>query len=156
VLLSFPLWTPENERWLLAPSSKLQSTSRKYRDHTLILETRSETVDGVATVIDFTPPRDGHSDLVRIVQGDSGHVRMRMELTLRFDYGVSIPWTASIGEGLLHAISGQNRIVICGGAALNFPGGTVTADFQPNGMRSNPSFPEASVPPVWQLVGDSG
>ena len=51
------LGTPENGRWLLAPASIVKNTNRKYRDHTLILETRFETVDGAVTVIDFMPPR---------------------------------------------------------------------------------------------------
>ncbi len=123
------LGTPENGRWLLAPSSEVYSASRKYRDHTLILETSFETADGTVTVIDFMPPRDGHSDLVRIVRGDRGHVRMRMELTIRFDFGLSIPWISMVGERLLHAIAGPNRIVIYGGAALNHTGGIVTAEF---------------------------
>jgi GH15 family glucan-1,4-alpha-glucosidase len=123
------LGTPENGRWLLAPASAVKSTSRKYRDHTLILETRFECEDGDTTIIDFMPPRDGNSDLVRIVRGESGLVHMRMELTLRFDYGLSIPWIGLIGEGLLHAIAGPNRVVISGGVPLNHSDGTVTAEF---------------------------
>lgn len=126
------LGTAENGRWLLAPCSEVYGTSRRYRDHTLILETKFETADGGATVIDFMPPRDGHSDLIRIVRGDSGHVRMRMELTIRFDYGLSVPWISRVGERLLHAIAGPNRIVIYGGAALNRCKGTVTAEFTVN------------------------
>jgi len=110
------LGTPENGRWLLAPASTVKNTSRKYRDHTLILETRFATEDGEVTVIDFMPPRSGHSDLIRIVRGESGQVRMGMELTIRFDYGLSVPWISSIGEGLLHAIVGPHLIVINGGA----------------------------------------
>jgi GH15 family glucan-1,4-alpha-glucosidase len=78
------------------------------------------------------PPRSGQSHLVRIVRGESGHVRMRMELTIRFDYGLSVPWISSVGEGLLHAIAGQNLIVINGGTALNHSDGTVTAEFTIN------------------------
>ena len=52
------LGTPDNGRWLLAPASNVKNTSRKYRDHTLILETRFETVGGAVTVIDFMPPSD--------------------------------------------------------------------------------------------------
>src|SRR5215469_17757816 len=76
------LGTPANGRWLLAPVSGVKKTTRKYRDHTLILETRFETADGAVTVIDFMPPRSGHSDLVRIVRGESGQVRMALELTI--------------------------------------------------------------------------
>jgi GH15 family glucan-1,4-alpha-glucosidase len=123
------LGTPDNGRWLLAPTSAIKSTSRKYRDHTLILETLYETVDGAVTVIDFMPHRSGHADLIRIVRGESGQVRMGMELTIRFDYGLSVPWISSMGEGLLHAIVGPNMIVINGGAELTSSDGKVRSDF---------------------------
>ena len=32
------------------------------------------------------------SDLVRLVRGVSGRVRMRMELVIRFGFGTGIPW----------------------------------------------------------------
>lgn len=68
-----------------------------------------ETADGIATVIDFMRPRSGNSfsltsgdaDLIRIVRGETGQVRMGMELTLRFDYGLSVPRDSPVGEGLL-------------------------------------------------------
>jgi len=123
------LGTPENGRWLLAPTSVIKNTSRRYRDHTLILETRFETTDGAVTVIDFMPLRSGHSDLVRIVRGESGQVRMGMELTIRFDYGLSVPWISSIGQGLLHAIVGPHLIVINGGTELACSDGKVKSDF---------------------------
>jgi GH15 family glucan-1,4-alpha-glucosidase len=123
------LGTPENGRWLLAPTSAIKNTSRRYRDHTLILETRFETADGDVTVIDFMPLRSGHSDLVRIVRGESGQVRMGMELTIRFDYGLSVPWISSIGKGLLHAIVGPHLIVINGGTELACSDGKVKSDF---------------------------
>ncbi|WP_129643164.1 glycoside hydrolase family 15 protein [Peristeroidobacter agariperforans] len=123
------LGTPANGRWLLAPAAAIKSTSRKYRAHTLILETRFETADGAVTVIDFMPPRSGHSELVRIVRGDSGQVHMQMDLKLRFDYGLSVPWLTSIGESLLQAIVGPDLIVINGGHPCTQSDGTVTTDF---------------------------
>ena len=47
---------------------------------TLILETRFETDEGVATLIDFMPLRNDTSDIVRLVVGESGRVTMCMEL----------------------------------------------------------------------------
>lgn len=126
------LGTPENGRWLLAPASTVRNTTRKYRDRTLILETRFDTKDGTVTVIDFMPPRSGHSDLVRMVRGESGKVRMTMELTIRFDYGMSVPWISSIGEGLLHAIVGPHLIVANGGVPLTHSDGKITAEFTVN------------------------
>ncbi len=131
------LGKPENGRWLIAPASAVTKTTRKYRDHTLILETRFDTADGAVTVIDFMRPRSGNSlslsngdaDVIRIVRGESGQVRMAMELTIRFDYGLSVPWISSMGEGLLHAIVGPHLIIINGGTPLTHSDGTVKADF---------------------------
>jgi GH15 family glucan-1,4-alpha-glucosidase len=127
------LGTPANGRWLLAPVSAAQNTTRKYRDHTLILETRFETADGAVTVIDFMPPKSGHSDLVRIVRGESGQVRMGMELTIRFDYGLSVPWISTVGECLLHAIVGPHLIVVNGSTELSHTDSTIRSDFTING-----------------------
>src|SRR5262245_26934090 len=57
------LGTPEHGRWLLAPCDRLVRTSRRYRENTLILETRFETSDGAAVLIDFMPPRERNSHL---------------------------------------------------------------------------------------------
>src|SRR4051812_18563964 len=86
------LGTPEHGRWLIAAADPAASITRSYREHTLVLETRIETSTGAVTVIDFMPPRGRNSDVVRLVRGDRGSVRMRSELILRFDYGRTIPW----------------------------------------------------------------
>src|SRR6186713_3615405 len=59
------LGTPENGRWRIAPEADDFRVTRKYRDDTLILETRFETDDGTVTVTDFMPVRNNTSDLVR-------------------------------------------------------------------------------------------
>ena len=45
--------------------------------------------------------RDGAIDLVRIVRGEKGTVRMRQELVLRFGYGTEIPWVTQPEPGVL-------------------------------------------------------
>jgi GH15 family glucan-1,4-alpha-glucosidase len=106
------LGNPENGRWLIAPSIPIKRTQQQYRDDTLILETEFETSDGSVTLIDFMPRRAKHSDLVRIVRGNRGRVPMRMEFTLRFDYGKSIPWVTRLKSGSLRAIAGPNMTVL--------------------------------------------
>jgi GH15 family glucan-1,4-alpha-glucosidase len=49
------LGTPDNGRFLIAPTDPSARVTRKYRDSTLILGTRFETKDGAATLIDFMP-----------------------------------------------------------------------------------------------------
>src|SRR5690349_20570969 len=68
------LGTPENGRWLIVPVDPAAKVTRQYRDGTLILETTFETEQGTATVVDFMPPRDGTSNLVRLILGRRGRV----------------------------------------------------------------------------------
>jgi GH15 family glucan-1,4-alpha-glucosidase len=106
------LGTPDHGRWLLAAVDRNARVSRAYRPNTLILETRIQTTDGVATVIDFMPPRGRNSDVVRLVRGDRGRVPMRMELVLRFDYGSAVPWVSRLDDGTWRAIAGPDMAVL--------------------------------------------
>jgi GH15 family glucan-1,4-alpha-glucosidase len=101
----------QNGRWLIAPVEPTAASTRSYRGDTGILETRVEADGGSATVIDFMPvsESDGQIDLIRLVRGDTGRLRMRTEIILRFDYGRSIPWVRSRFGGL-SAISGPNAV----------------------------------------------
>lgn len=105
------LGTRKNGRWLIAPSEDVTKTSRRYLGDTLILETRFETKSGTVALIDFMPPRGKASDIVRLVRGVSGAVKMRMELVIRFGFGVDIPWVRRIDHSLM-AIAGQDMTVL--------------------------------------------
>ena len=106
------LGTPEHGHWSMTPSDERARVSRRYRDDTLILETQFETADGAVTVIDFMPPRGNNSDVVRLVCGTRGQVRIRTELVLRFDYGRAIPWINHLPDGALRAIAGPDMVVL--------------------------------------------
>src|SRR6185503_15527726 len=106
------LGRPEHGRWTLHPADDAGTISRTYRDHSLILETRFDTAGGAATLIDFMPPRGDNSDVVRLVRGDSGRVRMTMELVLRFDYGSIVPWVSRLSDGTWRAIAGPDMVVL--------------------------------------------
>ncbi|MGH6944662.1 MAG: glycoside hydrolase family 15 protein [Geminicoccaceae bacterium] len=106
------LGTPENGRWLLAPTGATLEVRRRYRPGTLVLETEFRTETGSAAVIDFMPPTDGVADLVRIVTGRSGEVTFRTELLIRFDYGASVPWVSRAEDGTIDAIAGPERLVL--------------------------------------------
>ena len=105
------LGNEENGRWSVAPKAESRST-RRYFDHSLVLETTFETDAGSVTLLDFMPLRDRNSDLIRIVRGVRGHVEMHMELVLRFDYGRSIPWVTRMDDGALRAIAGPDMVVL--------------------------------------------
>jgi GH15 family glucan-1,4-alpha-glucosidase len=89
-----------NGRWLMAPEGGGECTRRRYRGHSLILETEWETEGGAVRVIDFMPPRGEAPDIVRIVEGITGRVEMVTELTVRFDYGSILPWVRQVDGGL--------------------------------------------------------
>ncbi len=105
------LGTNDNGRWLIAPSGDVIATSRRYLDDTLILETRFETANGAVALIDFMPPRGKASDIVRLVRGVSGSVKMCMQLVIRFGFGADIPWVRRTDHSLL-AICGQDMAVL--------------------------------------------
>jgi GH15 family glucan-1,4-alpha-glucosidase len=112
------LGTPDNGRWLLAPTSQPLEVTRRYRPGTLILETEFRTATGTAVVIDFMPPADGVADLVRIVSGLSGQVTFQTELAVRFDYGSTVPWVTRIEDSTIEAIAGPEQIVLRASAEL--------------------------------------
>jgi GH15 family glucan-1,4-alpha-glucosidase len=105
------LGTRDNGRWLIAPENEVKQVRRRYRPGSAILETTFETETGMVTLIDFMPlsEDDDHVDVVRIVKGDSGQVKMRTELLLRFGYGRHIPWVQREDFGL-RAIAGPDAV----------------------------------------------
>jgi GH15 family glucan-1,4-alpha-glucosidase len=106
------LGKPEHGRAKIAPRDGNARVTRRYRPNTLILETRFETAEGTATLIDFMPPRETYSRLVRMVVGESGRVAFRAELILRFGYGATVPWVTRIDDNSSRAIAGPDMVVL--------------------------------------------
>jgi GH15 family glucan-1,4-alpha-glucosidase len=103
------LGQPRHGRWLIAPDSPARGVRRRYRPETLILETEFEVDGGAVRLIDFMTPWRGEPDLIRIVEGVRGEVRMEMELAIRFDYGSIVPWVRKM-DGHLRAIAGPDAL----------------------------------------------
>jgi len=106
------LGTSEHGRWQIAPREKPRRITRRYRPKTLILETRFETAEGVATLIDFMPERGHNSNVVRLVVGERGRVAMCMKFILRFGYGATIPWVTRLEGQTLRAIAGPDMVLL--------------------------------------------
>ncbi len=124
------LGTRKNGRWLIAPVDEVRTSSRRYWDNTLILETRFETDDGIVALIDFMPPRGEASDVVRLVRGVKGRVKMRMELVIRFGFGADIPWVKRTEDrSALLAIAGQDMTVLRTPVETRGEDMTTVADF---------------------------
>src|SRR5258708_37663217 len=58
--------------WRIAPRGEIRRVTRRYRPHTLILETEFATEDGVVRLIDCMPQRDRTPVVIRVVQGVRG------------------------------------------------------------------------------------
>src|SRR5215213_8297582 len=117
-----------NGRWLLAPAGPVKEVRRRYQGDTLVLETEHRTDDGVVRVVDCMPPRQWDPDVARIVEGVSGRVRMRMELTIRFDYGSIVPWVRHV-DGALHAVAGPDSVWLRTPVPVRGENWTTLADF---------------------------
>ena len=96
-------------RWLLAPAAGGHCTSRRYRGDTLVLETEWALPEGTVRVVDLMPLRGRYPVVVRIVEGVSGEVAVRSELTIRFDYGRVVPWVRRRGDRL-QALAGPDAL----------------------------------------------
>jgi GH15 family glucan-1,4-alpha-glucosidase len=115
--------------WRIAPSDGGVATERRYRPGTLVLETIFTTPQGVVRVVDCMPIRGEAPDVVRLVEGISGRVDMRMDLTIRFDYGRSVPWVRRAGEDHLVAISGPDSLHLRTPVDIRGEGLATVADF---------------------------
>jgi GH15 family glucan-1,4-alpha-glucosidase len=124
------LGSRQNGRWLIAPQQQTTTSSRRYWDNTLILETQFETSQGTVAIVDFMPPREKASDIVRLVRGIKGSVKMRMELVIRFGTGADVPWVKRTEDGALLAICGPDMTVLRTPVELRGEDMTTVADFE--------------------------
>ena len=122
------LGTRDNGYWKIAPVARVKEVRRKYSEGTLIVETTFETSRGEVKLIDFMPPRGGHSHVVRIVKGVRGRVAMRMDLAIRFDYGRTTPWVTSTDHEL-RAVAGPNMVVLRTKVPMRGEGMTTVSEF---------------------------
>jgi GH15 family glucan-1,4-alpha-glucosidase len=98
-----------NGHFRIAPAGQQRAVRRRYREQTLILETEIDTDDGTIRLVDCMPLWPDRLDIVRIVEGVRGRVPMRMDLVMRFGYGVVTPWVRRV-EGALFATAGPHTI----------------------------------------------
>ncbi|HEX6443234.1 MAG TPA: glycoside hydrolase family 15 protein [Stellaceae bacterium] len=106
------LGEPKHGRWLITTADPEVQLSRRYRGETGILETRFETAEGSVKLIDFmalSEEGEDQVDLIRLVCGEKGRVRMRTEIILRFDYGRGIPWVRQHFGGPV-AVAGPHAV----------------------------------------------
>ena len=123
------LGEPRHGRWKLEPVDPIRAQSWHYRENTLVLEREIETENGACRIVDFMPRRSGDAaHIVRIVQGVRGEVRLRSELTPRFDYGEAIPWIEQTVDGM-SAVAGPDALMLRAPARLQEMDDGIVAEF---------------------------
>ena len=115
--------------WRLAPAAGGVAARRRYRGETLVLDSEWDTPEGTVRVVDCMPPRDKGAAVVRVVQGLTGRVPMRMVLRLRFDYGHVVPWVRRRGEDLV-AVAGPDAAWLRTPVPLHGQGMRTVAEFE--------------------------
>ena len=128
------LGTRDHGYWKISPAGKVKAVRRRYEAHALVVETTFETKDGEVCLVDFMPPREEHSHVVRMVRGVRGKVAMQMDLAIRFDYGRTIPWVTSTDHEL-HAIAGSDMVVLRTEVPLRGEGMSTRSEFTVGRVR---------------------
>ncbi|HVU47972.1 MAG TPA: glycoside hydrolase family 15 protein [Terracidiphilus sp.] len=123
------LGSKENGYWKIAPYEGRWKATRRYREHTPIIETTFARSGGSARLIDFMPLGGANSSVVRMVEGVQGTVKLRMELALRFDYGRTVPWVTAIPDGV-RAIAGPNLAALHASVPLRGEDLKTVAEFE--------------------------
>ncbi|EPR43557.1 glycoside hydrolase 15-related protein [Desulfovibrio sp. X2] len=100
----------------IAPEGTFTS-ERRYLDGTLVLETVFTTEGGSVRLRDCLAMREGGAraprrQILRLVEGISGRVRLAMEVVPRFDYGAIRPWIRCHGEGAWSALGGADGLLV--------------------------------------------
>jgi GH15 family glucan-1,4-alpha-glucosidase len=101
----------------IAPRGRGWTSSRRYVDDALVLETTFESRGGQARLLDFfaisdDPSRGDTPQVIRVIEGVRGSVDLEIRIAPRFDYGEVRPWIRRHGHRLFSAIGGNDGLVI--------------------------------------------
>ena len=93
------------------------SSHREYLEHSLVLVTTFRAGSGEARLIDFFAMRAGGAqrprrEIVRIVEGVSGTLRLNVTFSPRFDFGEVKPWIRSSPTGAFVAVGSNAGLVV--------------------------------------------
>jgi hypothetical protein len=126
------LGSEENGRWLLAPAAEgREDDAQVPRSHAHSGDDLRTAADFAVMLIDFMPIRGTNSDIVRIVKGIRGSAPMQMELSIRFNYGATVPWVTR-SDGGIRAIAGPDLVVLRTKAPLAGEDLTTVSEFTVN------------------------
>ncbi len=100
-----------NGSWRIAPADERATSTRAYRDRTLVLETTFVTSTGSVRLVDCMLMGASTPRIRRSVEGVAGCVAMKMDYAVRFDYGSIVPWVRRVKGGLL-AVAGPDALFL--------------------------------------------
>jgi GH15 family glucan-1,4-alpha-glucosidase len=103
------------------------TTTREYLRDSLILVTTFTTKRAQVRLIDFFAMRRGgrtrpRRELIRIVEGVRGRMRMRFTVMPRLDFGAVKPWIYPVRKGVHAAVGSSTGLLIFGNVPLGLAG----------------------------------
>ncbi len=150
------LGDPSHGRWLIGPTTPVRRVTRRYRAGTLVLETDLVTDSGSIRLIDYMPLSDDRWDVVRLVEGLTGSVALRMELIVRFDYGAILPWVRRQEKTLLMTagpdtlefsasidVTGENMTTVAEFTVAQGQRESFSLNYRPSHLATEPSIDAA-------------
>jgi len=95
-----------------------------------VLQTRFESLRGIVELTDFMPIGLDGSHVVRIVTGVEGCVPLKSNLIVRFDYGLSVPWTTEADSKTIIMIAGPDCLALRSDTEPEIDKGRVVSRFK--------------------------
>jgi GH15 family glucan-1,4-alpha-glucosidase len=100
------------------------SSHREYLENSLVLVTTFRAASGEARLIDFFAMRAGGAqhprrEIVRIIEGVSGTLRLAVRFSPRFDFGEVKPWIRSASTGAFIAVGSNAGLIVFGDVPLH-------------------------------------
>ena len=99
------------------------TSRREYLGDSLVLATTFASDSGAVRLTDFFAMRRGgrshpRRELVRVIEGLRGSMRLRIEFMPRFDYGEVMPWIYRVDEAAHCAVGSNAGLLLFGDVAL--------------------------------------
>jgi GH15 family glucan-1,4-alpha-glucosidase len=106
----------------IAPAGRF-SSRREYLEKSLVLATTFRSASGEARLIDFFAMRSGgrerpRREIVRIIEGVSGTMRLNVSFVPRLDFGEVKPWIHSASKGSYVAVGSNTALAVTGDVPL--------------------------------------